>query len=123
MDGVLLIDYLPTKTTTTWAHDAQVLIRLRKVKKKRRRKLSKRVLLLRDNAPSHTDVAQDAVQECGFEVANHPASSPDLCPSDLFLFRHFKKNLQRRRFLYDDHLNEAVHHYFREATKLFSFRE
>ena len=50
--------------------------------------LSACVLLLHDNAPVHMSAkSQAAIQQCGFQQLNHPPSSPDLAPSDYFLFR------------------------------------
>ena len=49
--------------------------------------LSAGVLLLHDNAPVHMSAkSQAAIQRCGFQQLNHPPYSPDLAPSDYFLF-------------------------------------
>jgi histone-lysine N-methyltransferase SETMAR len=46
-----------------------------------------RVFLLHDNAPSHTsNIAQAAISDFGFTQLTHPPYSPDLAPSDYFLF-------------------------------------
>ena len=53
--------------------------------------LSAGVLLLHDNAPVHMSAkSQAAIQQCGFQQRNHPPYSPDLAPSDYFLFRVMK---------------------------------
>jgi len=53
--------------------------------------LSAGVLLLHDNAPVHMSAkSQAAIQQCGFQQLNHPPNSPDLAPSDYFLFRVMK---------------------------------
>ncbi len=81
---VVLIDYMPPKTTINGQYYAALMGRLREaIKEKRRGKFAKSVLLLHDNAPAHTArVAQVAIRDCGFEQLNHPAYSPDLAPSD-----------------------------------------
>jgi histone-lysine N-methyltransferase SETMAR len=54
MDGVIMIDYLPPKSTVTGQYYATQLEKLRStIKEKRRGKLSKKILLLHDNAPAH----------------------------------------------------------------------
>ena len=61
-------------------------------REKRRGKLSKGVLLQKDNARVHTcKVAMDAVERNGYELIPHPAYSPDLAPSYFFLFPNLKK--------------------------------
>jgi [histone H3]-lysine36 N-dimethyltransferase SETMAR len=113
-DGVLLVDYLPPKTTITGQYYATLINRLRDaIKSKRRGKLSKGVMLLHDNAPVHaSQVAQLAIQRCGFHQCNHPPYSPDLAPSDFYLFRLLKKHLRGKRFTDDDQLRSAVEDWF-----------
>ena len=46
-----------------------------------------------DNAPAHKSVvAMAAVRDCSFELVDHPPYSPDLAPSDYFLFPNMEKN-------------------------------
>ena len=62
------------------------------IREKRRGKLSKGILLQQDNARVHTcKIAMDAVERNGYELIPHPAYSPDLAPSDYFLFPNLKK--------------------------------
>jgi len=59
------------------------------IKQKRRAMLTAGVWLLHDNAPVHKSmIAQQAIRECGFLQPDHPACSPDLAPSDYYLFRN-----------------------------------
>ena len=89
---IILIDYKPAGTSITGEYYANVIKQLRvAIKEKRRGKLAAGVLLLHDNAPVHKSrVAQAANRECKFEQLNHPPYSPDLVPSDYFLFRNFE---------------------------------
>ena len=86
--GVIMFDFLPKRSTISGVYYANLLDQLRTaIRKKRRGKLSKDVLLQQDNARVHTcKVAMDAVERIGYELIPHPAYSPDLAPSDLFLF-------------------------------------
>ena len=99
--GVLLVDYLPQKTTVTRPHYGEVLTNLRHaVKEKRRGILTRGPLLLHDNAPAlMSQVAQAVVKDIGFEQLSHPPHSPGLTPSDFCLFRHLKQHLCGTRFL------------------------
>ena len=123
VEGVLLIDYKPSDTSITGAYYANVLQSLRQaIKEKRRGKLARGVLLLHDNAPVHkAKVAQDAIQACGFEQLPHPPYSPDLAPSDYYLFRHLKKHLRGTRFSDDEDLQWATEDWLRGQPEEFYF--
>lgn len=121
--GILLIDYMPHKTTITGINYAQLLSKLRAViLEKRRGLISRGVLFLHDNAPIHkSHVAQNAIHECGFSQLNHPPYSPDLAPSDYFLFKNLKKELKGKRFHTDDDVKAAVLDYFRDKEESWFF--
>jgi histone-lysine N-methyltransferase SETMAR len=120
-EGILLLDYLPHKQTITGQYYAQLMTQLRDaVKRKRRGKLTAGILLLHDNAPSHKSrVASAAIRECGFEELNHPAYSPDLAPSDFYLFANLKQHLRGRKFKDDDELKSVVTRYFESKPPTF----
>jgi len=72
------------------------------LKEKRRGKLTKGVLFLHDNAPSHRTIAtQKKLAYLGFQYLVHAAYSPDLAPSDYHLFPGLKKRLKGCHFLSD----------------------
>ena len=102
--GIILIDYKPAGTSITGEYYANVIKQLRvAIKEKRRGKLAAGVLLLHDNAPEHKSrVAQADIRGCKFE--NHPPYSPDLAPSDYYLFLNLKSHLLGTRFRNDDKL-------------------
>ena len=97
--GVIMLDCLAKKSTRTIAYYANLLDQLRTViREKRRGKLSKGILLRQDNARVHTcKIAMDAVERNGYELIPHPAYSPDLAPSDYFLF---PKDCKDSKFCY-----------------------
>ena len=86
--GVIMLDFLAKKSTITVAYYANLLDQLRTViREKRQGKLSKGILLQQDNARVHTcKIAMDTVERNGYELIPHPVYSPDLAPSDYFLF-------------------------------------
>jgi len=93
--GVLLVDYLPYKTAIPGPYYYGVLTNVRRaVKEKRSGILTRGALLQHDNARAHMSrVAQAIVKDIGFEQLSQPPYSPDLTPSDFYLFRHLKQHL------------------------------
>ena len=85
------------------------------LKKKQRGKLAAGVLRLHDNAPVHKSrVAHAAIRECKFEQLNHTPYSPDLAPSDYYLFRNLKSHLRGMRFWDDTELKAATKAWFED---------
>ena len=91
--GVIMLDFLAKKSTITGAYYANLLDQLRTaIREKHRGKISKEILLQQDNVRVHTcKIAIDAVDRNVYELIPQPAYSPDLAPSDYFLFTNLKK--------------------------------
>ena len=91
-----MIDYLEQGRMIDCAYYAGELRRLcQEITRKRGGKLTRRVLLLQDNARAHTSqVAMTAATEYGFEILPHPLYSPDMAPSDFYLFPKLKSHLR-----------------------------
>ena len=108
--GVIMLNFLPKRSTITGVYYANLLDQLRTaIREKRRGNLSKGVLLQQDNARVHTcKVAMDAVERNGYELIPHPAYSPDLAPSDYFLFPNLKKDIRGLHFRSDEEVVTAV---------------
>jgi [histone H3]-lysine36 N-dimethyltransferase SETMAR len=109
-EGVLLIDYKDHTQSYTDDYHAFILKRLHeKIKNKRRGKLSKGVIILQDNSRPHTSrVSMAVIHECRFELIPHPPYSPDLAPSDYYLFGHLKNFLRGKVFNNDNEGKLAV---------------
>lgn len=120
-EGVIMIDYLEKGKTINGEYYASELTKLKTaIKEKRRGKLRAGVLLLQDNAPAHT--AQVAVAEaakCGFELLPHPPYSPDLAPSDFYLFPKLKSHLRGHHFGNNDDVIDAVEEFLRDQEANF----
>ena len=99
--GIIMLDFLPKRSTITGVYYANWLDQLRTaIREKRRGKLSKGVLLQQDNARVYTcKVAMDAVERNGYELIQHPTYSPDLAPSD---FPNLKKDIRGLHFQSDE---------------------
>jgi len=79
------------------------------IRSKRRGLLSKRVLLLQDNARPHTAAhTMDTLRTLKSEVLNHPPYRPDLAPSGFHLCGPMKEHLRGQTFPDDDEVMEAV---------------
>ena len=121
--GIVLIDYLPKGATVSGAYYSNLLDRVSTRLRAFRPGLSrKKLLLLHDNASPHTcDFTATTLAELGIDVLPHPAYSPDLAPSDFFLFTGLKKHLAGTRFASDEEVIQAVNAYFDTKTPEFFY--
>ena len=91
-----MIDYLEQGRTINDAYHASEIRRLnQEIARTRRGKLTLGVLLLQDNAPA---VAMTAATVCGFEILPHPPYSPDMAPSDFYLFPKLRSHLRGTQY-------------------------
>ena len=99
-DDVLLTEYLLRGTTINGPCYASIIERLRSViAEKGRGKVIRGVLLLHDNASIHKcNIVQAAIRQAGFIELNHQTYSPDIAPSDYYLFSNFKKVVRLKNF-------------------------
>ena len=80
--------------------------------------LTHSVLLLQDNVPAHTpQVAMTAATECGFEILPHPPYSPDMAPSDFYLFPKLKSHLRGAQYGSNEGVIQAVNKYLGDQEK------
>ena len=90
------------------------------IREKRRGKLFRGILFQQDNARVHTcKIAMDAVERNGYELIPHPAYSPDLAPSDYFLFTNLKKDIRGRHFRSNEEVVAAVEEWVRDKDSGF----
>ena len=96
--GVLFIDYLEKcKTINSECHIGQLMRLKNDIGEKRLPMKKKRVLFHQDNAQCHKSLATMAkLNEFSFELLPHPPYSPDLAPSDYYLFADLKKCSKER---------------------------
>jgi len=85
-DGILFIDYLPKGQTINY--NSSLLAQLKDIlKEKCRRKVTKGVLFLHDNAPAHRALATEKkLAYLGFQCLDQPPYSLDLALLDHHLF-------------------------------------
>ena len=78
------------------------------------------MLFHQDNAPCHKSLATMAkLNELSFELLPHPPYSPDLAPSDYYLFIDLKTMLQGKRFYSIDEVITEMNAYFEAKDKSF----
>ncbi|UYV61266.1 hypothetical protein LAZ67_1004162 [Cordylochernes scorpioides] len=113
--SVLLVDYLPPNTTINAARYCEVINKLRAaIKRKRPGLLSRKVLLLLDNARPHAArTIQTLLENFKWEIFTHPPYSPDLSPSDFHLFPALKLHLGGKHFANDDEVQAEANHWLR----------
>ena len=113
--GVLLVEYLPKGETINSARYQETLRKLASAIRRKRPNLQN-VILHHDNARPHTAHATAAeIAAKGWTVLPHPPYSPDLAPSDFFLFGPLKDFLRGQKFDDDDEVKAAVRLWVRQC--------
>ena len=104
---------MPRGTTISGPYYASIIERLRCIiLKKRRSKVSHRVVLLHTNVPVHKyNIVRDAIRKTGFIQLDHPVYSPGIAPSDYYLFSTLRKFLRGKNFSRDDKTIDTVEDY------------
>ena len=99
------------KKNITGANYASFIDKLKAELAEKRPHLQKKKIL------SHTSVVAIAkIHELRFELLDHSPYSPDLAPSNFFLFPHLKIALGGQRFLSNEEAITFVNNYFAEKN-------
>ncbi len=111
--GIILNDFADKGVRITSVYYSQLV----ETARHQRRKTKKVPLwFLQDNAPVHTaGVSRSTIEAAGLTLVDHPPYSPDLAPSDFWLFRHLKKYLRGKTFATKEDLKAAVQNFFAEC--------
>lgn len=119
--GILFIDYLEKGKRINSEYYIALLVRLKEeIAKKRPQMKKKKVLFHQDNAPCHKSIATMAkMHELGFELLPHPPYSPDLAPSDFYLFADLKKMLAGKKYGSNEEVIAETEAYFESKDKPF----
>lgn len=115
----MVMDYLEMGKTIAGAYYSSLLDRLKtELQEKRPRLAHKKVLFHHDNAPSHTSAVVVAkLMEIGFQLLSHPPYSPDLAPSDYYLFPNLKKWLAEKKLYSNEEVIAETNGYFSDLDK------
>jgi len=117
--GVIHIDYLEKGKTITGVYYSELLDRFDSALKEKRPRLKrKKVLFHHDNAPAHSArITTQKLLDLRYDVVPHAPYSPDLAPSDFFLFPNLKKSLAGMRFGSNDEVIATTEAYFAGLDK------
>jgi [histone H3]-lysine36 N-dimethyltransferase SETMAR len=100
--GIVHHEFLPKNRTINKEFYCQVLDRV-DASIKLNRTFLKRVVFLQDNARPHTaKLTKSKLQELGWQVLPHPPYSPDLSPSDFYLFLCMANTLNNAQLKFKD---------------------
>lgn len=112
--GIIFIDYLEKGKTINSDYYIALLDRLKsEIEKKRPHMKKKKVLFHQDNAPCHKSMnTMVKLHDLHFELLPHPPYSPDLAPSDFYLFANLKKMLSGKKFKSNDEVIAESEAYF-----------
>lgn len=122
--GVILMDVLENGKTMTATYYCSLLEKLKTaILVKRRRKTTDGFLyLLQDNACPHTaHLTQAKIAEMHLNILPHPPYSPDLAPSDYYLFSPMKGALKGQNCASSEEVQEKLQEWLN--TKAGSFFE
>lgn len=115
-EGVILLKWVPEGTTANTHFYCEALRAMREATKRGRRgKLTRGILLQQDNAPPHTSATtMEVIRDLGFQLVPHPPYSPDLAPSDYWLFGPLKQHLRGNRYGTIQEIGQVVNRWLRE---------
>lgn len=112
--GIIMTDFAPKGTTINAQYYSNLV---RCARKKRRKQKNTPLWLLHDNAPVHTAaITQAAIRDAGLTFVDHPPYSPDLAPSDFWLFNHLKKHLRGKIFNDEEEICDSVEQFLSSRT-------
>ena len=112
--GILFVDYLQSGKTINSDYYCNLLDQLDvKINEKRPGLQKKKIIFHQNNAPSHTTQKTiTKISALKYELLQHPPYSPDLAPSDFWLFPHLKKFMRGKHFSSNEEIIAAVEAYF-----------
>ena len=118
-----MLDFFLKRSTIIGVYYANLLDQLRTaIIEKCRGKLTKGVLLQQDNPRVHTcKVAMYALERNRYELIPHPSYSPDIAPSDFFLFPNLKKDIWGCHFQSEKEVVNKLKSWSMERTRLLQF--
>lgn len=99
--GLIHYSFLPTgETITAQSYCKEIEIMHHKLLEKQPALVNRRgPILLHDNAKPHISrLTAQKLNGLNYEVLPHPAYSPDLSPSDYYLFKHMDRFLTNKKF-------------------------
>ncbi|KAG7174500.1 Mariner Mos1 transposase-like 1 [Homarus americanus] len=122
IQGLLLAHPVPDQTQMTSEYYAYLLrdLLVPAIKRKRRGPAGKdrEIILLQENTALHnTKVTQVALRDLNIETLPHSPDSPDLLPSEYWLYPHLKEQIKGSSFKDRSSTWSAIHHHTNSFTE------
>jgi histone-lysine N-methyltransferase SETMAR len=120
--GVIYWELLQQSETINAVKFCEHLDKLHEALKTKRPKIVNRgnVLLHYDNAKPHVAaLTKQKIIDLGWEVLQHPPYSPDLAPSDFYLFRSLQNALDRKKFNHRNEIEAFIQNFFDSKSQTF----
>lgn len=120
--GIIFFELLPDNPTITPEDYSCHLDKLNDFLKQKRPELVNRkgVVFHQDNARLHTSlVTRQKLLELGWDILPHPAYSPDLAPSDYYLFQSLQNFLDGKTFTSNEEVKTHLDQFFASKDQKF----
>lgn len=120
--GIIFFELLPDNSTIDSKVYCNQMDKLNAVIKQKRPELINRkgVVFQHDNARPHTSLAtRTKILQLGWDVLPHPPYSPDLAPSDYYLFRSLQNFLDGQTFSSNEDIQNHLDQFFASKDQNF----
>ena len=121
--GVIYYELLKPGEAVNTERYRQQMIDLNQALREKRPEYQKRqhkVILLHDNAPSHTaKPVKEPIEAFSWEILSHAAYSPDLAPSDYYLFASMGHALSDQHFTSYENVRKWLDDWFASKERQF----
>ncbi|KAG6797842.1 Ammar1 transposase [Apis mellifera caucasica] len=119
--GIVYFELLPPNRTINSVVYIEQLTKLNNAVEEKRPELTNRkgVVFHHVNARPHTSLVTRQKLELGWDVLPHPPYSPDLVPSNYFLFRSLQNSLNGKNFNNDDDIKSYLIQFFANKNQKF----
>ena len=121
-EGIVYFELLPSNRTINSVVYIEQLTKLNNAVEEKRPELTNRkgVVFHHDDARPHTSlVTRQKLLELGWDVLPHPPYSPDLAPSDYFLFRSLQNSSNGKNFNNDDDIKSYLIQFYANKNQKF----
>ena len=122
LKGIVYYEFLDSNETINGDVYSSQLISLHECLIKKRPALvnRKKIFFLHDNAKPHTSKnVKKTIKDLGWQILQHPTYSPDLSPTDFYLFRHLQKSLLEKKFIKEDDVKNHIKSFFESKEPSF----
>jgi len=117
---IIFKEPVPVGVTITKTYYANILANEldQEIQKQRRGLISAGGILQHENAPAHTSyLVSSTIHNLKYELLRHPPYSPDLAPSNYFLFAVLKDYLKGRHYNDRSSLDSSIHQCLNSVSK------